>query len=480
MHFSASFSKSLSIPSWLWKFSSWARVHPWTILGIVILSMHAVPVLLKRHSEWQEVYVRATEKLLNGGDVYRLEDGCSYPPFMALLAIPFTVLPPTLSRTVCFAINIVCIVCMWRLAWRMTGGGHLEGRMVSGVSHDSGTGAFTRPARNEHLICFLGLACSARYGLNGIAHQQTDIVIGVLLLLGCWCLTRDRSLSAASCLGLAAAMKCTALLWCPYLLWKRQWKAACWLVVIAVGVNLFPNLVRTPEQGGLWLGEWLTRYVRPLAAGDHYPGDWGSWIIYNQSLSGAGNRWLTTQWSWQGSNFEVTRSPEAPSPRTVKVIVYGIELAVLACVAGVLIRRRSSSKEQRKTRECPTAILEHCLVLLLMVLLSPMSSKPHFSTLILPGFTLARLAVYHGDVALRCLLGLAVLLSALSLPLWGGRFAFIALWFGSDTWNALLLLLGSAYILARPILTFPCYRAIMGLSVPVEINSRNSHPARCV
>ena len=429
MYLAPTFPKSLSTPAWLWRFSSWARMHPWTILAIVILMAHAVPILLKQHSEWQEVYVRAAGRLLNGGDVYRLEDGYSYPPFMAWLAIPFTALPPIVSRLLWFGLNLGCLVSMWRLAWRLTGGGHLEGIQADNIK--------------EHLVCFLGLACSVRYGLNGIAHQQTDIVIGALLLFGCWCLSRNRDLSAAGCFGLAAAMKCTALLWCLYLLWKRKWKAAALLMVIAVGVNLLPNLVRTPERGGLWLGEWLTRYVRPLAAGDHYPGDWGSWIIYNQSLSGAGNRWLTTQWRWHVSNFEVARKHDALSPTVVKAVVYGVEIALFVSVAAILIRRRSF----RTRQECPVTILEYSLVLLLMVLLSPMSSKPHFSTLVLPGFALARLAVYRGDKILQLLLGFAVVFATLSLPLWGGRLHFIALWFGSDTWNALVLLLGTIYIL---------------------------------
>jgi hypothetical protein len=366
---------------------------------------------------------------------------------------------------------------MWRLAWRLTGGGRLEGDMASGVSHDSGTGAFVRPARQEHLICFLGLACSVRYALNGIAHQQTDILISALILFGCWCLSRNRVLSAAGCFGLAAAMKCTALLWCPYLLWKEKWKAAAWLSVVAVGVNLLPNLVHTPERGGLWLSEWLRRYVHPLVARDHYPGDWGSWIVYNQSFSGAGNRWLTTEWNWHGSRFAVTRKLDAPSPIVVKVIVYGMELVLLAGVAIILIRRRSMTQGQGSREEFPAAILEYSLVLLLMVLLSPMSSKPHFSTLILPGFALARLAVYQGDMTLRCLLGFAVVAATLSLPLWGGCFDLIALWFGSDTWSALLLLLGTIYILTRPILTFLSSHAIMGLSAPDETAFGNPHPA---
>ena len=117
----------LPIAAWRWRLLSWARMHPWTILAIVIISAHAVPVLTKQHSEWQEVYIRAAGRLLHGGDIYRFEDGYSYPPFMAWLTIPFTALPAIISRAVWFGINVGCLIAMWQLAWRMTGGGYLEG-----------------------------------------------------------------------------------------------------------------------------------------------------------------------------------------------------------------------------------------------------------------------------------------------------------------------------------------------------------------
>jgi hypothetical protein len=412
---------------------SWLRTHPWTLLAVLILLIHAVPFLLKHHSEWDEVYLRAAGRLLYGGDVYRFEDGYSYPPFMAWLAIPFVFLPQAVSRALWLGINIGCLVGMWRLAWRLTGGGALKGNQATD--------------KREHLICFLGIACSVRYALNGIAHHQTDLVISVLLLGGCWMLSHRRDWSAASCFGLAAAMKCTALLWCPYLLWKGKWKAAGWVVTLAVGVNLLPNLVRPPERGGLWLEDWLTRYIRPLTAADHNPGDWGSWIIYNQSIAGAANRWLTTEWSWHGSQFEVTQKPDTVGPWILKCVVYGSE-AILVIGAAIAMRhRRIEAEGQGGGNHFSGEVLEYGLVLLLMVLLSPMSSKPHFSTLVLPGFALARLAVYEGNKMLRCLLGVALVIAALSLPLWGPRFDFIALWQGSDMWNALLLLIGCGYAL---------------------------------
>jgi hypothetical protein len=441
MSISPALPQSLVLPRSQLRILAWTRTRPWTILATVILLVHAAPFLLKQHSEWDEVYLRAAGRLLNGGDVYRFEDGYSYPPFMALLAVPFVGLSTILSRTIWFAINVGCLVGMWRLAWRLTGGGHLEGAQATDL--------------REQLICLLGLACSVRYAMNGIAHHQTDLVIGMLLMGGCDLLSRGRDWSAASCFGLAAAMKCTALLWIPYLLLRRKWASAAWLVVLAIGVNFLPNLIRAPERGGLWLNEWLTRYVRPLTTAEHYPGDWGSWIIYNQSLSGAGNRWLTTQWRWQGSEFEIIHRLEAPSPKVVKTIVCSVEVILLIVITIVLFRRGLFGISHGVPHSNQGEILEYSAVFLLMVLLSPMSSKPHFSTLILPGFALARLAVYRKDLVLRWSLGLAVLLAALSLPLWGRRLDFIALWWGSDTWNAFLLLLGCVYLLRGSILPQP-------------------------
>ncbi len=436
MSISPAIPQSLVLPVSRWGFPAWARLHPWTLLAILILLAHAFPFLLKQHSEWDEVYLRAAGRLHYGGDVYRFEDGYSYPPFMALLVIPFTGVPAIVSRTLWFTINVGCLVFMWRLAWGLTGGGKLEGPQATD--------------NREQLICFLGLACSLRYALNGIAHHQTDLVIGAMLLGGCGLLSRCRDWSAATCFGLAAAMKCTGLLWCPYLLWRGKWKAAAWMVVVAVGVNLFPNLVRPPDRGGLWLNEWLTRYIRPLTSAEHYPGEWGSWIIYNQSISGAGNRWSTTQWGWRGSKLEMIRKRSAVDPVVVKAMVYGAEAILFIAVAIVLHRRRVLGVGQGNTESCHVEALEYSVVLLLMVLLSPMSSKPHFCALILPGFALARVAVRQGNQVLCSLLVLAAVIGALSLPLWGGRFDFIALWLGSETWNAMLLLLGCIFCLLAP------------------------------
>lgn len=399
---------------------SWLLAYPYTVCGVLLFLGLAGPFVLRRVSEWDAVYVAAAERLQAGTTIYDPRDGYAYPPFMALLAVPFTHLPPLGSRALFYLVNVACLVVMCRCAWRVAGGGALEGTASA--------------SRGEHLVCVLGLAVAFRYALDALAHQQTDLVIGALVLGGCYALGRARDWSAATCFGLAAAMKCTPLLWCLYLLWRRRWLPAVWLVGVAVGVNLLPDLINAPPRGGVWLGHWLGQFLLPMRGAEYLPGTWYSAIIYNQSLSGLGQRWLALDWA---GLLEGTVRAGAPSARTIKLLIYGAELTLLAASAFVLGWKRP------KERPTVTRAAEYSVVLLLMLLLSPMSSKPHFCTLLLPAFCLARLAVTERGRAQQLFLALSLLAGLLSTRgLVGVQFSSFMLWCGAVTWAAMFLLAG--------------------------------------
>lgn len=232
-------------------------------------------------------------------------------------------------------------------------------------------------------------------------------------------------------------MKCTALLWVPYLVWRRKPGAAVWLLAVALGVNLLPDLVSRPASGRLWLGEFGVRYLRPLLERDHIAGSWGSQIVYNQSLAGAGQRWLMTVPHWSADDCTVERTTSAISPLTLRAIVQGSSLVLLLAAAWACGRPfRDGTGSQRD-------VLEYCVVLLLMLLLSPMSSAAHFGILIIPGFCLARRAVALRDRLLTALLlGACLAALASNKDLLGGRLYTLALWSGCVMWNALFLLAG--------------------------------------
>jgi hypothetical protein len=410
--------------------AGWLKAHPLTALCGVLLLVMGIFFCRRHDSEWEQVYMAAAADLWKGEDMYRMGEAYLYPPFMALTALPFLAFPAPLPRLLWFAANVVCLTALLRWGWRLAGGGRLEGADNCNV--------------RERLAAVLGCLCGISYLENCLAHQQTDIVIGAMLAGGCLLLGRGRPLSAATAFGVAAACKCTALLWAPYLLWRGRPLAAVWLVVVAVGASLLPDLVRPAPEGRCWLEEYASRFLKPLTASDHYVGTWGSDAVYNQSLTGLGQRWCTTEWIWTPT--DCTIGPRSPllRPQTLRIWVYGVELSILATVlwsCGRPFRRlREDTGRERHALEC-------AMVLLLMVLLSPMSSKAHFGTLVLPGFCLARAALSSRNRILKGALAAAVALGLLCNkdPL-GERLYTLSLWYGVVTWQALLLLTACLFV----------------------------------
>jgi hypothetical protein len=80
---------------------------------------------------------------------------------------------------------------------------------------------------------------------------------------------------------------------------------------------------------------------------------------------------------------------------------------------------------------------------MLMLLLSPMSSKAHFGVLVVPGFVLGRAALRSGSRFLWACFLVSVALALLSNkdPL-GEKLYTLTLWYGTVTWQTLLLLIG--------------------------------------
>jgi hypothetical protein len=412
----------------------WLLRHPWTVLGLLALVPLSSSFCLRSDNEWEAVYLRSAAKLWHGGDIYDGTDGYLYPPFMAWVALPFLALPPVLGRVGWLLINVVSLVVILRGAWRASGGPALEGASAS---------------RGEQLAALLGLVCGVCYLQNCWAHLQTDIVIAALLIQGVLFLSRERGLAGACCFGLAAACKCTPLLLAPWLVWRRRPLAAVVLVGVALGVNLLPDLVSRPASRKPWLAEYGAHYLAPLTRPDHYAGSWGSYIVYNQSLAGAGQRWLATSWHWEADDCTISTHLERVHPAVLRALVYGSCLAVLLGSLWACGRpwQRVSAGETL-TGGVPRIVVESGMLFLLMLLLSPMSSKAHFGTLILPGFCLARAAWAGRRKILWGLVGTAVLLAVLSNkdPL-GEHLYTLSLWYGVVTWETILLLVGSWYLL---------------------------------
>jgi hypothetical protein len=410
------------------------RRRPDIAAAALLLVGLAAQTLLKRGHEWNEVYVLAGRLLLAGKDIYGEDSSYLYPPFAALLATPFSIVPPLVSRALWFALNALAMVVMVRVAWSLAGGSPVQG--------------IRDWEKREWIAVGLGLACGMGHILNAFAHAQTDVVVGALMLVGCAYLLSPRSWAGGALIGIAAAFKATPLLWLPYLLLRRRFLAGLLVGVVAIGVNLIPDLVFPSPTSGTWLGRWAERFVLPSQQLTTPLGTWGSDLIFNQSLGGTTQRIINTTLASQDGKLEVVVRPRVGT-LAIKLTYY-LLLALLLVVSVAVILRASTGPPDRSHAPVQPIVFEFGMVVTLMLLMSPMSSKAHFGTLILPGFCLARYALAHRDRVVGFLVVSAAILGILANKDLVGAAAYTALlWMGAVTIETLLLWLGCVLALAR-------------------------------
>lgn len=387
----------------------------YTHLYMVAMLGLGIAFMTKKFSEWDICFLPTAQHLVAGEDIYVQSHGYVYPPFQSIFAVPVLPLPHLLQRLAWFITNAVCLWLALRSAWRFAGGPD-----------------FATMSQREHLACGLGLFIGMTYFLNSLMHHQTDIVLAALVFAGCERIQEGRGIKAASLFGLAAAMKCTPILFAPYLLVRGRIFAALWLVVIAVGVNLLPDTIHSPKDASSWLMKWYSTYLAPMASAEHRPGVWASDIIFNQSIIGAVNRWSMTEWSTNGG-FRTHLIVPLLSPKAMKAIVLAAAL-VLGGISMILMFRK-------RDMACDCSI-----VICGMLLFSPMSSPAHFGVLILPAFLLAR---SPSRLARSCLAVMFLAALASNKDLLGATLYSLGLWHGTVMLAALAALLGMWTFSAR-------------------------------
>ena len=135
---------------------------------------------------------------------------------------------------------------------------------------------------------------------------------------------------------------------------------------------------------------------------------------------------------------------------TLKLVVFGVEGLLCLAVALAAPPGRFPQPVPRDRELGGRAALEIGVAILLILLLSPMSSRSLFCTMLLPAFCLGRAGIIGRDrVALGCLAA-AILCTVISFnaPFFKA-FNREMLWLGLVTWSTLALLAGSLWLLWR-------------------------------
>ena len=140
--------------------------------------------------------------------------------------------------------------------------------------------------------------------------------------------------------GVAAAFKCTPLLFAPYLAWKRQFAGAIAVVVVGVGLNFLPDLAYPPADGKPRAVVWKDRFLVPMASKERDPGVWASAVGYNHSLAGVNLRWFAYDRTVANRQSVAVLKADRLSARDLKLLNFAI-MGALGLVALVSLWRGS-------------------------------------------------------------------------------------------------------------------------------------------
>lgn len=403
------------------------------IVGLLLLAalVGGGAAFLRKQTSELPVYVTGAARMLDGDPIYRRDEPkpFTYPPFFALPFVPFVVLPTQGQRVVWYVVNLaVLALVLSRLDrfWR--------GRVPDGT-------------RVKFWLVTLLLA--GRHVMSVFENQSHDLLVAALVVFAAVDYAERRELRAAGWAGIAAACKATPLLFLVLFVVQRRWRAALWMLGVALVLTGLPDLLLPQDGGKSWAVSWFDTLLVGIAPGSTaaVAGAWNAASYLNQSLSGTLHRLVTPV--VEDGPFLRDVAVVALEPGARKVVILVGQLCVLGLVALAAMPRwlRGADERAAEQRRFAAAAAVTCG----MVLLSPMSSKSHFCVLLLPiALAVADWLRPSKDRVVTLALVLLLLLGPLTVKgLIGGEIGEVVLAFGSVTACALVALLVVVRILTR-------------------------------
>jgi len=366
-----------------------------------------------------ELYPQAAECMVNGLPMNTCKPDFTYPPVFAFMVIPLIYLP------------------MWarHLTWYLTliGLTYASFRLAESLVLE----AFQYQLTGRQLVLFrvVSVALSLNFILAGFEHQAYDVIVLFCLLVGLTGLAKNRPLWVTLGMGMAAAIKATPLLFLPYLFLKRGWKPFALCLGVYVGLSILPDVFLSIDGGqGTYYGNWVRQVALQPFIGETAAGMPMQRPLHDKFWAGD-----------NPSNFSLRQlvlhlSLQFGIPEYFSQLLYG--LYGLCSLFGLLVFRWTS-----QLKIAP--VLDGSLLLIGMLLLSPMSSRTHFVTLLLPFAAIS--AYMFMEPAHRPFLtiasGLSCLLNNLtSRDLVGRQLAKLAEPWGPVVFGTIILGLAIGYI----------------------------------
>lgn len=291
-------------------------------------------------------YTQVGEVVLQGGDAYGLPIN-TWPPFFLFIAAGLALLARVSLAGALLLWQLGCVAAVW-------GSCRLLARLADETPPPFAAAAVLVP-----------VLMTARLLQEHLQHTQINLYLLLLVLVAFHLFRRRRAAWGGLALAAAASIKAVPIVFLPYLLYKRAWRAAAWtagflvLLNVAVPIAAF-GPARTAQQWRTWRGVAAAETADPTP---HYP---------NQSLLAALKRLLTTE----GGARDPVRYAVAAWPVERAQGAFYLVAGLGALGLALAFRRHPPGLAG------PTVAAELAVCLAAMPLVSPLAWKAHFVTLL--------------------------------------------------------------------------------------------------
>ena len=319
------------------------RNHKKTILYIllIILIIWQLIVAIIQGGDL-ESYLRASKRIIENEPLYVQEVvAYIYPPLLAFILIPLTLIPPYIVKVIWFFLNIFLIYLSFKL-------------LLNTIDQKN---------INIFSLSFFSIFFTLRFFMDNSNLGQINIVILFLCGLTLYFFTLRKDFLAGIFLASAIVIKVTPIFLLFYFVFKREFKLSFYTLSSLIFFLLIPSL----SLGFTGNIDALIQYkdiVQNIYDSTHL----------NQSLYNTIIHFLSPVPLWNDMKINIANLSEYQ----IKKVIYTI-FGIISIIFAFIFRKKIK-------RDDANILLEYSMVIVLMLLFSPVSRKAHFVILLIPHF----------------------------------------------------------------------------------------------